>query len=432
MTRPSAITLINEEVEFNFDQLFFSITDRKGRIELSNDVFSMVCGYSKEQLKGQPHNIIRHPDMPKYLFKMLWDSIQKGKPIGCYVKNLASNGKYYWVYALVLPVGERFLSIRLKATVTQVQLVENLYRQIVEAESISENIVNSILNQWLWRQQFPDYNSWMSHALNIEIKKRPPSMWKYHFFGREKPTWEISGAEINPAVSQIFDQVWSNVQILNKTFGEFFAKNELVKKHFKSFEKLLSDYYDLISKTFNDIASSNGNEVEKLNNLLVEGSFYTDLRNYITAINNIGHTYQFHIDSFNLHTKMLDLFIKNFFSSLGHQKIEYELFIETIDSILVLAKSVQNFVEHFKKEQLKLDQEVKKVVEFSTFLNKKMLSARDKYKPFHAHISVNSEMILRNMSTLTSEINDSVEDFIKSIEFADRVLLELKEQQKSA
>jgi hypothetical protein len=176
----------------------------------------------------------------------------------------------------------------------------------------------------------------------------------------------------------------------------------------------------------------NSNDFEKINSLLVEGSFYTDLRNYITAISSMGHAYQFHIDSFNLHTKMLDLFIKNFLNSLGNQKIDYELFIETIDSILVLAESVQNFVEHFKKEQIKFNQEAKKVIEFSKFINKKMLSSSEKYKPFHAHISVNSEMIMRNMNALTNEINNSVEDFIKSIGFAKGVILELKNQQMSA
>jgi aerotaxis receptor len=429
MTKDNKIILVNEEVEFNFEHLFFSITDKKGRIELSNDVFSMVCGYSKEELKGKPHNIIRHPDMPKSIFKLLWDTIHGGNPIGCYVKNLASDGRYYWVFALVLPVANRFLSIRLKASPNQVHEVEQLYKQLIEAESISENIVNSILNQWLWRQQFPDYKTWMSHALNLEIKKRPGSMWKYHFFGQTKPEWDIKAAEMNPALAQVFDQVWDTVQNLNKTFGEFFAKNEIVKKHFKNFEKLLSDYYDLISKTFNEMAVTN--ETEQMSSLLIEGSFYTDLRNYVTSINKIGHAYQFYVDAFNLHTKMLDLYIKNFFHSIGYQKIDYEVFVETIDGILVLAESIQNFVNLFKKEQIDLETEIKKIIEFSTFLNEKMLSSRQKYKPYHAHISVNSEMILRYLGTLTAEINVTITEFIKSVNFANAVVIDLHEIHKA-
>jgi PAS domain S-box-containing protein len=79
MNRPIKIKLVNEEVNFDSDQLFSSITDKSSKIELSNDVFSEVCGYSKEELKGKPHNISRHPDMPKYIFKLLLETIQNGR-----------------------------------------------------------------------------------------------------------------------------------------------------------------------------------------------------------------------------------------------------------------------------------------------------------------------------------------------------------------
>ena len=77
--------------------MIISETDVYGRITDANDVFCTVCGYSREELIGQPHNIIRHPDMPKITFKLLWDNLKLGNNFAGVVKNLAKNGEYYWV-----------------------------------------------------------------------------------------------------------------------------------------------------------------------------------------------------------------------------------------------------------------------------------------------------------------------------------------------
>ena len=94
----------NIESVFLPDEMFFSTTDLKGIILSGNDVFIRVSKFSKEELIGKPHNIIRHPDMPRIVFKLLWDYIQSGKPIVAYVKNIAKDGSYYWVLATVVPI----------------------------------------------------------------------------------------------------------------------------------------------------------------------------------------------------------------------------------------------------------------------------------------------------------------------------------------
>jgi aerotaxis receptor len=426
MNRPIKIKLVNEEVNFESDQLFFSITDKSGKIELSNDVFSEVCGYSKEELKGKPHNIIRHPDMPKYVFKILWESIQNGKPIGCYVKNLASNGKYYWVYALVLPVGQKYLSIRLKASKEQIELVENLYHQMIEAEIISDKAVLSILNNWLWSQQFPNYESWMCEVLHKEINDRLPSVWRYHFFGQEKPSLNFQGSDVNSLVIANIDQVWTNVQCLNKSFGSFYSKKEIADKNFKSFEKLLTEYYEVVLKLYNETFDNNKENKQKLANLTADGSSYIDLKDHITVINNVGKTCQFYVDTFHLHTKMLDLFFKNFFYSLNNKKIDYELIFETLDSILVLAKSIQYVIELFDQEQVRLESAIKKIIVFSVTRAKVDGASNEKLKSFHSHLKVNAEVITRGMTKLTREINESINDFLNSIESTKVAIMELK------
>jgi PAS domain S-box-containing protein len=88
---------------FEADELIVSKTDPAGRITYANRVFQRVSGYSEQELLGQPHSLIRHPDMPAAVFKLLWDTISGGKEIFAYVVNLAKDGAHYWVLAHVTP-----------------------------------------------------------------------------------------------------------------------------------------------------------------------------------------------------------------------------------------------------------------------------------------------------------------------------------------
>lgn len=94
----SKIVPLNEEIKLENKRYLVSETDAKGVITYCNDYFTEISGYSKEELLGKQHNIIRHPDMPKVIFKLLWERIQSGKNVNAVVKNLAKNGKYYWIF----------------------------------------------------------------------------------------------------------------------------------------------------------------------------------------------------------------------------------------------------------------------------------------------------------------------------------------------
>lgn len=91
------------EVFFDQDDLIVSKTDTKGRITYANRTFVEVSGYSEREFLGQPHNLIRHPDMPRAVFKLLWDYLLDGREVFAYVKNLAKTGDHYWVFAHVTP-----------------------------------------------------------------------------------------------------------------------------------------------------------------------------------------------------------------------------------------------------------------------------------------------------------------------------------------
>ena len=101
MTTPKSCTGI--EQTFSADEIIVSKTDCQGRITYANAVFLRLSGYTEAELLGKPHNLIRHPDMPRVVFKVVWDTIQSGNEVFGYVLNRCKNGDHYWVFAHVTP-----------------------------------------------------------------------------------------------------------------------------------------------------------------------------------------------------------------------------------------------------------------------------------------------------------------------------------------
>jgi len=136
MKRPEPI---DEEHKFS-DGLILSSTDLKGIITYANRKFCEIAGYTKKELTGKNHNIVRHPDMPKAAFKELWDTIQAGKEWTGVVKNLRKDGRYYWVYSHITPVmndeGEivGYTAARRPASENEINECIPLYKEIIEQE----------------------------------------------------------------------------------------------------------------------------------------------------------------------------------------------------------------------------------------------------------------------------------------------------------
>jgi len=97
------ITPTDKEVFFDEHDIIVSKTDLKGRMTYVNETFCHIADYTEAELIGQPHSMIRHPDMPRSVFKLLWDTIQDKREIFAYVKNMSKHGDYYWVLAHVTP-----------------------------------------------------------------------------------------------------------------------------------------------------------------------------------------------------------------------------------------------------------------------------------------------------------------------------------------
>lgn len=124
----------DRRVEFGANQNIVSTTDEKGRITYVNSAFIEVSGFSREDVLGQAHNIVRHPDMPAIAFEDMWATLKKGKPWTGIVKNRCKDGSYYWVEANVSPIVQNekivgYTSIRTKPTEDQVRAADSLYTQ---------------------------------------------------------------------------------------------------------------------------------------------------------------------------------------------------------------------------------------------------------------------------------------------------------------
>ena len=138
--------VIDREYPFPKGETLVSTTDLKGRITYCNKAFVTVSGYEHSELLGQPHNMIRHPDMPEEAFRDMWDTIASGRPWSAPVKNRRKDGSYYWVMANATPIMDGnsiagYMSVRTEATRAQIDAAKSLYA-LMQQEKASGNIVH--------------------------------------------------------------------------------------------------------------------------------------------------------------------------------------------------------------------------------------------------------------------------------------------------
>lgn len=133
------VQVSQREIPYPDGRLIISRTDLQGLITHANEAFVELSGYTREELIGQPHCVLRHPDMPRAAFKDLWDTVAAGKKWHGYVKNLRKDGAHYWVYATAVPnvrngqiVG--YTSVRRKPSRKKIAEMSALYQQWLAAE----------------------------------------------------------------------------------------------------------------------------------------------------------------------------------------------------------------------------------------------------------------------------------------------------------
>ncbi|MDO5622211.1 MAG: PAS domain-containing protein [Paracoccus sp. (in: a-proteobacteria)] len=180
--------IIDEERNVPELDFFISRTDPRGVIQAGNKLFFDVAAYRPAELIGAPHKMVRHPDTPRAVFRILWDRLTQGLPVGAYVKNRASDGRYYWVFALVAPVPGGYVSVRLKPGAETFAQARQLYTTIRKAElegmPVDESV--ALLVSHLGEAGFADYEAFMRHAQMLELLRRPDARFNSHCSALDK------------------------------------------------------------------------------------------------------------------------------------------------------------------------------------------------------------------------------------------------------
>lgn len=128
------------EIKLDEDDVIVSKTDLKGRITYANRIFMHIANYSEKELLNVQHNIVRHPDMPRGAFKLLWDTLKAEKEFFGYVKNMNADGDYYWVFANVTPDRDArgnvvgYFSVRRKPKPAAIATIQSIYQEMLEVE----------------------------------------------------------------------------------------------------------------------------------------------------------------------------------------------------------------------------------------------------------------------------------------------------------
>jgi PAS domain S-box-containing protein len=154
MERP---TPTSNEIEVKPVDIVVSKADKEGDIEYANPIFYKLSGYNKKELTHAPHSILRHPDMPKAIFKYLWSELKKGNEVYAFVKNMTKDGSFYWVFAYIRGAFNadgtlrNYVSTRKTMSQNARSVIEPLYKKLLDIENSngvdeSEKELVSILN----------------------------------------------------------------------------------------------------------------------------------------------------------------------------------------------------------------------------------------------------------------------------------------------
>lgn len=248
-----------------------SRTDERGVIQSANKTFQRLSGFEWDELLGAPHKIIRHPDMPKCVFRVFWDRLKAGKPVGAYVKNRAKNGRYYWVFAIALPVEGGFVSVRLKPGSPIFDNVKKVYAALLEEErkgmSIEDGLV--MIGKFLKEHGRTSYRDAMAAWVRTEIATRRASL------GR-KPDPVLDGLE---ELKTCVLKIGSELDEVRATFESIRGTPTNLRIQATRFGdkavtiQIISQNYDLLTREIEAANATMGKIYESLLQVLDEDSF---------------------------------------------------------------------------------------------------------------------------------------------------------------
>ena len=332
--------MILEDGFFGSDELFFSRTDQLGKIISGNNIFQRVSGFDWEEMLGRPHNIVRHDDMPRAVFFVIWSLLKKKMPVGGYVKNKTKNGKFYWVFSLILPFNDEFVSIRFKPSTKILEVTEKLYGEIRLDEKEVKRLPNDSAEKLLIKLKslgFESYEDFMWHAFMMEmnswtgIKKdeltNQSNQMLAELLEQGKGIGKVSDSIIQECSKNIYLSLNLNIEALK--LGTTGASLGRVSEQF---QKMISEIQSEI-KIFSEIAIKI-NKTMKDNQFLVYSSNLIDQMVYFFDTSEKGSE---HINTSKESVILNDL-------SNGYNESVKESFQTLITIINQLCKSTENLL----------------------------------------------------------------------------------------
>jgi PAS domain S-box-containing protein len=172
MPQNTNVTPTSKEYSLQYDDLIVTKTDLKGNITYCNECFLNISVLEEKNALNQPHSIIRHPDMPKAVFQIMWDTLNEGDEFFGIVKNLSTDGSFYWVFANITPSFDEsgktigYFSVRRKPNTSLVKIISNLYKKMLQAEKsqrdekLAIKASTQILNDFI-DEQGVSYNEYL-------------------------------------------------------------------------------------------------------------------------------------------------------------------------------------------------------------------------------------------------------------------------------
>lgn len=164
-----------KEIKLSTIKSIISRTDLKGKIQYCNQYFTEISGYDEDELVGSAHNIIRHPDMPKVIFKLMWDRLQKHEDILAVVKNKTKSGDYYWVTTLFETKyhpfdnrAEGYLALRKAVSDNAIKTITPLYAKLLELEKEEGILASEKYFLKFLRDQNKTYDEWIKEVVEYK------------------------------------------------------------------------------------------------------------------------------------------------------------------------------------------------------------------------------------------------------------------------
>lgn len=327
---------IDMEITLGYDEMLFSHTDKKGSILFGNEVFVRLSEFELPELIGKPHNIIRHPDMPRVIFRLFWQELLAGNSIIAYVKNRSKSGRHYWVLAMGLPC-QGFLSIRIRPGSDLFKKIQMVYKQLLSIEkSGGMDAAAQFLTTELAGLGYTTYTDFMTDALISEIFNRESK-----YSGNPQATEQISQIETIWKLSQTLS---ARTQHINDMFSRihFYCLNLTIKstKYGKD-----GDGISVISTVF----QQRGDEI-----IAIFKTFAADHAQFNTLLNSIRLALGCNI----LQCQMTEYFNKEASNSEEYKKILTE--ISTSGPAIERARTelgqLNRIFTQFKTNSIKLKQ----------------------------------------------------------------------------